>query len=454
MSYPTEYWPSYWPTVTSQWFSNLSYQTDQAASCVANTAATCIEVHRERERGIEEQFSHLWIWGNRFSNHYQGNDGLYYAQVMNMLVQDGVPAYHDLPHPQGRDTSSYFYNSQYNYRSWPDYLSAEELIDDVYSGLIDFAMGQRIDSYYEEFNSYDRDLMQQYIYNTGAVLLPIELSDSFDNVGSDGIVPHDDQPNGRGGHALAALGWCYINGELHWICQNSWGYWCGDDGIYYVPEFYDLQYSAFVFTPRRTSPKLNTPVFLSSTVGSTSITVSYESRYKDGEIDPKPTTWHIRCRQGSTGTGDIVEDKYVSSPYNVTFNNLSPNSTYNFVCSAQRSGWESSDYTVRIVLTTEENRPPYFSWTYPKIQGGEFNLTAQEWNDLCDNVNLVEEYKGIGQSNFQTAYTGNKVLATMFNEVRFAIGSMNATGISNQYSGDPILASHLNTIVDKLNAIE
>ena len=34
-----------------------------------------------------------------------------------------------------------------------------------------------------------------------------------------------------GRHAVVLIGWGHENGELFWICQNSWGPSWGDDGF-------------------------------------------------------------------------------------------------------------------------------------------------------------------------------------------------------------------------------
>jgi len=56
-------------------------------------------------------------------------------------------------------------------------------------------------------------------------------------IGSDGIVGKDylESKNTGGGHAVAITGWRYIDGELHWEFQNSWGEGWGDGGFGYFP---------------------------------------------------------------------------------------------------------------------------------------------------------------------------------------------------------------------------
>ena len=50
--------------------------------------------------------------------------------------------------------------------------------------------------------------------------------------------------------------------------------------------------------------------------------------------------------------------------------------------------------------------------------------------------------------------SGQQFYASRFNELRFAIGSLNSTGINNKYKGDTLFANELNTLKDKLNQID
>lgn len=45
-----------------------------------------------------------------------------------------------------------------------------------------------------------------------------------------------------GYHAVAVLGWKYINDQLYFVIQNSWGSLSGDDGYYYLDARYITDY--------------------------------------------------------------------------------------------------------------------------------------------------------------------------------------------------------------------
>ena len=60
-----------------------------------------------------------------------------------------------------------------------------------------------------------------------------------DQVAQDGIVPMP-QPGERvlGGHAVAAIGYKPIRGQLYFECRNSWGAGWGDHGHFWMPSAY------------------------------------------------------------------------------------------------------------------------------------------------------------------------------------------------------------------------
>jgi C1A family cysteine protease len=64
--------------------------------------------------------------------------------------------------------------------------------------------------------------------------------ESFEtDVKSDGIVPMP-QPDERmlGGHAVVAIGYKPIQGQLYFECRNSWGTTWGDQGYFWMPSAY------------------------------------------------------------------------------------------------------------------------------------------------------------------------------------------------------------------------
>ena len=79
--------------------------------------------------------------------------------------------------------------------------------------------------------------------------LPVQLGfyvfESFDKIGSDGIMPMPNlvSESMEGGHAVMAVGYKTINGKLYLIIRNSWGTGWGDKGHFYMPvEYLDKTY--------------------------------------------------------------------------------------------------------------------------------------------------------------------------------------------------------------------
>lgn len=100
-------------------------------------------------------------------------------------------------------------------------------------------------------------------------------------------------------------------------------------------------------------------------------------------------------------------------------------------------------------------RPNDFSWTYSKVQGGTFNLTATEWNNFTSRINAFREYKGLSDYSFTRAYSGNNFTAAMYNQARIAIQAISGYGtyIPTVTKGQQITAYMMNVLVSELNAI-
>lgn len=100
-------------------------------------------------------------------------------------------------------------------------------------------------------------------------------------------------------------------------------------------------------------------------------------------------------------------------------------------------------------------RPDDFSWTYPKVAGGDFNLTAREWNDYTERINEFRVYRGLDEYDFTRAYRGDDFTADMYNEARSAIRGISGYGsyIPKVEPGWTIYAETMDLLVSELNAI-
>ena len=145
---------------------------------------------------------------------------------------------------------------------------------------------------------------------------------------------------------------------------------------------------------------------------------------------------------------------YVSSGGSITLTGLASNTYYSLQATVYYS---NGQYNVVLYgsATTLQSRPNYYYWTYTKISGYAFNLTAAEWNGLTANINAVRNYKGYSSYSFTYAYTGNSFYAYMYNQAVIAIQGISGYGIylNTVSSGNTVYASQLNALISELNAI-
>lgn len=144
----------------------------------------------------------------------------------------------------------------------------------------------------------------------------------------------------------------------------------------------------------------------------------------------------------------------------VTFSGLIPGQTYYFYAKTRFYINSTTLWSVNssnTVNATVKNRPDKFYWDTPKISGQIFDVKATEWNRLIQNTKDMHIYK-LGSYNpslypMTNVSSGQQFYADRFNECRYAIGSLNATGIYTKYPGDIVYANDINTLSTKLNEI-
>ena len=159
-----------------------------------------------------------------------------------------------------------------------------------------------------------------------------------------------------------------------------------------------------------------------------------------------------------------------SSSGTVTWTDLSPGKTYTVGAAIwyTNNGEYQSKYLSDDITTNAPDRPAKFSWTYDKTKGEPFNLTAQEWCDLLDNINAVRVYKGYSEftkgSYTETYYynyftypsSGDIFRYQHYNQALNAITGILGDGYSENevQSGWPVTADCMNLLVEMINAVE
>lgn len=195
-----------------------------------------------------------------------------------------------------------------------------------------------------------------------------------------------------------------------------------------------------------TAPK--TPTINLGSVTSNSITIntgSMSGNYDKIRVYRQDNSAYLECNANSS----------------VTFTGLTTGQSYSFYAKSRfiinnTTIW-SANQSDTITANPSNPRPPKFYWDTPKVSGQPFDVKATEWNRLIQNVKDVHVYKrGYYDSSsypITTVSKGQNFYAQRFNEIRFAIGSLNSTGIGTKYKNDTIYASELNLLVNKLNGI-
>lgn len=182
---------------------------------------------------------------------------------------------------------------------------------------------------------------------------------------------------------------------------------------------------------------------------------------------------YIYDSDGNECGDDVVEvdggDSYSDV---VTFSGLNSDTEYEIIADIY---YEISEETwnyksISKSFTTDGNsslsRPDKFEWDAQKNKGKPFNITADEWCNLLDNINDVRIYKGYSKissttnaddiTRFYYPSKGDSFLATNYNQCIYAFDDMGILDYSSYQvlSGNNITADRINFLRDTINNVE
>lgn len=195
-------------------FNPPCYDQGQLGSCTANSCVFLVEFQLFRETAKEFMGSRLFVYYNeRLIEGDVGQDnGAVVADSINSIAKYGVCPETELPY----DISQFAVKP-----SDACYTCGSEYKCDKFRCVK------------QTFNQLIQALAKGHPVTFGTTLYT-----SFENVGSDGLVPLPDvtKESVIGGHCMNICGW---NGE-RFIVRNSWGPNWGDHGYCYFPKEYIL----------------------------------------------------------------------------------------------------------------------------------------------------------------------------------------------------------------------
>lgn len=144
-----------------------------------------------------------------------------------------------------------------------------------------------------------------------------------------------------------------------------------------------------------------------------------------------------------------------SSSRTFSFTGLQLNTQYYIEIKCSGSGYEDSDWA-GYYATTLPSEP--WEWFTPKISGGDFNLTAEEWKAFCARINEIRVLNGLSLIDFtiDNPYLakGNPFYAWIFKKAANAINEINgqvAAECLNVVPGDDIFAWYFENLKTALN---
>lgn len=180
--------------------------------------------------------------------------------------------------------------------------------------------------------------------------------------------------------------------------------------------------------------------------------------------------------QNDTDTVDAGDDRSDT----ITFSGLTPDTKYRIslrvryeVDNSYKYYWAEDIYITTESESSSSTRPDEFVWkngTKEKESGKPFDITAEEWRNLLDNINAVREYKGYskietttipddGNTKFYYPKPNDPFYATSYNQCLYAFYDMGIITYT-QYTKYlvqpkyPITADAINLLTNIINSVE
>jgi len=184
-------------------------RSSECCACAYSSIRYLQEKDKEQSE-ITERFSPSFTYSNRIEG--ENFEGMYLRSCCK----------------KGRDGSVPYSE----FEGFYSYNKAKELFNERKDELLEKANPFRISSFYTCATDEEIKLA---IYTTKAVLIGINVVDSFYYPDEKGYINFKENENSNGGHALAIDSWFYDeNGIGYWRVLNSWGKSWGDDWYCYI----------------------------------------------------------------------------------------------------------------------------------------------------------------------------------------------------------------------------
>lgn len=188
----------------------------EVGCCVAETLATIKWLQENTQHGTTDEFSAMYIYGNRdLDAHYIGS-GMYPREALQQLKNYGV-------------CKKEYYDDLFEYeQAIKKYYDNKTILDA-------HAYPYRISSYYRLNTKLD---IMTALATIGWAQICIPVYESVYYPDKDGYVKYVEGQENFGGHSVTAIG-MDLDKQV-WIIQNSWSTSYGDDGVIYLDMNYPI----------------------------------------------------------------------------------------------------------------------------------------------------------------------------------------------------------------------